>query len=397
VRSKGDSSKDRTMEQDDGFGLGIWGVTEVVDVAIWAQAADDDGAWWSLNLLALGADGHLPVVADPDAGLLAPDKRPPGTRREGTQNGAFLGEGLGAGSVWGGAQFAMDFVLVGVAQELVKQAVGADEFADLIGGQERWKAFLPVVVAALDFAFGLGCGRIEQFDAVEVEGLAQLRKGVGVVGVEEGVKVHVEGQRQSVGLEGTGQEIEMGQEGFAGVEARASVVTGGIVQNIQQRLFVGLAGQPGVGTGVVLPERAVVAGLPAFDGFGRGFVAGVRGQLVFDGPATDAGAVGLEVEPPVQFAGEGVVGGGWFGGQEFGQQGYDLLRPSRAVIAAGNTGGPNLDLTLGAGAEVLAVEFVEAGPGQSQFASRCPGREITGSMAGQKMTNQWSGQTFDEL
>jgi hypothetical protein len=166
-----------------------------------------------------------------------------------------------------------------VGQEGVEQAVGPDEFADLIGRQERWEAFLPVVMAALDFAVGLGCWGLEQFDAVEVKGLAQLSEGVGVVGVEAGVKVHIEGQRQSVGLEGAGQEIKMGQQGFAGVEACAGVVTGGIVQNIEQHLFIGLDRQPGVGAGVVLPERAVVAGLPAFDGFGRGFVAGCPGRV----------------------------------------------------------------------------------------------------------------------
>ena len=395
MRTKGDSSKDRAMEQDEGFGFGIGGVTEVIDVAIGAQAADDGGAGWSINGLALGTDGDFAVVADPDAGLLAPDIGPPGTRRNGSQDGAFIGEGFGPGGVRGGAQFAMDFVLVGMGQELVEQAVGPDEFADLIGGQERWEAFLPVVMAALDFAFGLGRGRIEQFDAVAVERLAQLGKGVGVVGVEEGVKVHIEGQRQSVGLEGAGQEIEMGQQGFAGVEACAGVVTGGIVQNLEQHLLVGLAGQPGVGAGVVLPERAVVTGLPALDGFGRGFVAGVRGQLVGDGPATDAGAVGLEVEPPVQFAGGGAVGGGRFGGQEFGEQSHDCIRPNGLVIAAGNPGRPNLGLTLGAGAEVLAVEFVAAGPGQAQFVRRFLGRELTLSMAGQQMTDQGSGQTFD--
>jgi hypothetical protein len=116
----------------------------------------------------------------------------------------------------------------------------------------------------------------------------------------------------------------MGQAGFAGVAACAGIVTGGIVQNIEQRLFVGLARQPGVGAGVGLPKRAIIAGLPAFDGFGRGFVAGVRGQLIFAGPAPDAGAIGLEVEPPMSFAGGGTVGGGRFGGQEFGEQRHDF-------------------------------------------------------------------------
>ena len=66
------------MEQDDGFGVGVWGMAEVVDVAIGAEAADDVGAGWGVNGVALGADGDFAVVADADAGLLAPDIGPPG-------------------------------------------------------------------------------------------------------------------------------------------------------------------------------------------------------------------------------------------------------------------------------------------------------------------------------
>lgn len=271
MRTKGDSSsKDRTMEEDDGFGFWIGGVAEVIDVAVRAQAADDGGAWWSINGLALGADGDFTVVADPDAGPLAPDIGPPRTRRYPTQDGAFFGEGLCSGGVRGGAEFAMDFVLVDVGQELVEQAVGAFEFADMVGGQQWGQAFLPRVVVALDFAFGLGCGRVAEGDAVEVQGGTELGEGVGVVRVEEGVEVHIQGQGQAVGFENAGQEVKMGQEGFAWVEAGAGVVTGGVVQNIEQGLFVGIAGQPGVWAGVVLPEGTQIAGLPAFDRFGGG-------------------------------------------------------------------------------------------------------------------------------
>ena len=111
------------MEQDDGFGFWIGGVAEVKDVAIRAQAADAGGAWRSINGLALGAGADFAVVADTDTGPLAPDKRPPRTRRDRTQDGAFFGEGLCSGGVRGGAEFAMDFVLVDVGQELVEQAV----------------------------------------------------------------------------------------------------------------------------------------------------------------------------------------------------------------------------------------------------------------------------------
>jgi len=64
-----------------------------------------------------------------------------------------------------------------------------------------------------------------------------------------------------------------------------------------------------VGAGVVLPEGTELAGLPAFDGLGRGLVAGVGGELVLEGPAADAGAVGFKLEAAVEFARGGAVGG----------------------------------------------------------------------------------------
>ena len=117
---------------------------------------------------------------------------------------------------------------------------------------------------------------------------------------------------QAVGLEDAGKEVEVGQEGFAWVEACAGVEARGIVEDFQEDLFVGTAGQPGMWGGVVLPERAVVACLPAFDGFAHGLVAGVGVELMRDGPTADTGAVGFEVEAAVEFAGDGAVGGGRF-------------------------------------------------------------------------------------
>lgn len=295
------------MEENEGFGLWIWGVLEVIDVTVWAETADDGGTRRGGKGMALGAGGDFAVVADADAGLLTPDKRPPRARRGGPQDGAFFGERLGLGRLGGGAQFAVDFVLVGVDQELVEQPVGAGEFADVVGGQQWREAFLPVVVAALDFAFGLGCGRIAKLDAVEVEGLTELGESIGVVGVKEGVKVHIQGQGQAVGLEDFGEEVQMGQQGFGRIEACPDIEACGVIQDVQESLFVGVARQPGMGAGVVLPEGTQIAGLPAFDGFGGGFEAGVGGELVLDGPAADAGAVGFEVEPAMEFAGTGAV------------------------------------------------------------------------------------------
>jgi hypothetical protein len=46
-------SEDGDMEQDEGFGFLVWGMAEVKDVAIGAEAADDMGAWRRVDGLAL--------------------------------------------------------------------------------------------------------------------------------------------------------------------------------------------------------------------------------------------------------------------------------------------------------------------------------------------------------
>ena len=234
--------EDRAVEQDDGFGFGIRGLAQIVDVAVGPQAAEDGGTGRGSDGVALRVDGDFAVVADAHAGLQAPDIRPPGTGGSGTEHGTVFGQGLLAGGGRGGAQFAMDFVLVDVRQQFVEQAVGAFEFPKVLSRQERRQALLPVVVAAFDFAFGLRRGCIAQGHAVEVQGLAQMGEGVGGVGEEEGVVVYVEGQRQAVGLEDARQEVQVGQEGFGGVEPRAGVVAGGIVQEVEPDLFFGAVG-----------------------------------------------------------------------------------------------------------------------------------------------------------
>ena len=390
-------SEHRAMEQDDGFCVFVRGVTEIVNVAIWAETTDDGGAGWSVNGLALGADGDFAVVPNADAGLLAPDVGPPRTVGIGAQDGSFFGAGLLLGGVGCLAEFAVDFVLVGVGQELIEQRVGPGEFDDLIGGQEGDEAFLPVVVAAFDFTFGLGRWGIEQLNAVEVERGAELGEGVGGVGVEEGVEVHIQGQRQAVGLEDAGKKIEVGQEGFAWVEACAGVAAGGVVEDVQQGLLVGAAGQPGVRAGIVLPEGAAVAGLPAFDGLGSRFVTGVGVELMFAGPAADAGAVGFEVETTRGFAGGGAVGGGRLGGEEFGEQGGDCRGPIRLVIPAGETGRPSVGAALSAGQQVVGAELVVAADAEAQFEGERVGREQAGAGLGEEMADQWRGEAMGEL
>lgn len=295
------------------------------------------------------------------------------------------------------AEFAVDFVLVGVRHELVEQLVGPDQFHDVVGGQDGDQAFLPVVMTAFDFTFGLGRWGVAELDAVKVERGPKLGEDVGVVGVEAGVEVHIQGQGQAVGLEDAGKEVEVGQEGFAEVKPCAGVEPGGVVEDFQEDLFVGTAGQPGVRGGIVLPEGTVIAGLPAFDGFGSGFVAGVGGELMGDGPAADAGAVGFEVETTMSFTGGGAVGGRWLGGEQFGDQGGDFSGPFRLVIAARQTGRPGLGVALSAGEQVVRAQLVEATEADPQFERDGFRRKDAGASLGEEMADQWSGNTVGEL
>lgn len=224
-----------------------------------------------------------------------------------------------------------------------------------------------------------------------------MGEGGGVVGVKEGVVVHVEGQRQAVGLKDAGEEVQVGQQRFRRIEARARVEAGGVVENVEEDLFVGVVGQPGVRRGVVLPERAVIAGLPAFDGFGRGLVAGIRSELVFDGPAADAGAVGFEMEAAEQFAGDGAVGARRFSREEFGGQGGNFGGPLRMMVAAGESWRPGLRVAGRTSAEILGVQFVEAITSQAQFVSGGAGADLAGAITVEEMTDEWGGQSFDEL
>lgn len=390
-------SEDWDMEQNDGLGMGIGSLTQVIDVPLRAEAADDGGAWRCDDGVPLVANGDLAVVADADAGLLAPDVGLPETLGDGADDGAVFGEGLLVGGLGCLAQFAVDFILVAVRDEWVEPKVGPEDLDDPVGGQEGDEAFLPVVVAAFDFAFGLGRGGIEQRDAVEVEGRAEWGEGVGGVGVAEGVEVHIQGQGQAVGLEDTGTEVEMSAEGFAGVKPRPGVEARGVIQDVQQHLLVGVAGQPGVGRGVVWPEGAVVAGLPAFDGLGWGFVAGVGSELMREGPAADAGPVGLEAEAAMEFAGDAVAGGGRFGGEEFGDQVGRCGGPVRVVIAAGEAGRPGFSVAVSAGQQVVSAQLVEASPADAQFEGDGFGWEEAGAGLGEEMADEGRGHTEGEL
>ena len=56
-----------------------------------------------------------------------------------------------------------------------------------------------------------------------------------------------------------------------------------------------------------------------------------------------------------------------------------------------------MDTALSASFEIVAIELVKAGVGQIQFASGLGGGKLSLPMRGQKVTDEGSGQTFDQL
>jgi hypothetical protein len=104
------------MQENHGFCVWVWGLLEEEDVTVVTEATDYFRTWWCLNGLSLGADRDFAVIADPDTGLLTPDIRPPRALGNEAQDGAFFCQGLLAGGLRRGAQFAVDFMLVGMDQ-----------------------------------------------------------------------------------------------------------------------------------------------------------------------------------------------------------------------------------------------------------------------------------------
>ena len=216
---------------------------------------DEAGAGRRVHGKAEGADGDFAVVADADAGAEAPDERPPRAGRGRTELGAVFCESLRACGVGSRAEFAVDFVGVGVEEELVEEGVGRFEGEEVVCGELGRETLLPVVVTAFDFAFGLGSGGVAQGDAVEVESFAELGEGVGSVGEEEGVVVHVECEREAVGEEDAGEEVEVREEGLGGVKACAGVVACGVIEDVEEDLLLRRSRQPCV-RGCVVLQRA---------------------------------------------------------------------------------------------------------------------------------------------
>ncbi len=357
-------------------------------VARGVMTKDEFGFGGGLDSEALGGDGDAAIVGDLDDGAFAPDERPPRTTWDGTPHGTFFFFGGVPGLLGFPLEFALEFVLVAMVAQVGDVGIGLREIGDVFAGEKGGEAVLPELVFALDFAFGLRRGGVAEGDAVEVEGFAELGEGVGDLGEEAGVEVHVEFEGQAVFEKGGGEEVVIGQEVFVLVEFGAGEEAAAIVEHVEhgEEAFAGR--EPAVRRGIELPEFADLGALPAADG-SRGFALGVgRGEVIFEGPTADLGAIHFEITEAQDFAGGEAVVGGRRGGEAFAQEHEDFGWPLRSMVAAGVAGEPKGFLMVGAGAKIIGVEFVETTAGEFEFGDRSVGVELLRAEAGQDVTDQ---------
>ncbi len=240
------------------------------DVTVGMMTADDAGVWGSVDVQALIADGDFSVAANAGFGALSKDVGPPRAFWGWSQDGAFLSECLVPGGLGGGGDFAMFFHLVMVFAQGIEQVIGRGQLVNVFGLKEWGQTFLPELVTALDFAFGLGSGSITEGDGIKAQSGGQLGVGLWGVGEEEAVIIDIETEGQTVGLEDAAEEVHVGEESFTWVKTGAEDDAAVIVEDVEQTGLPVLIGEPVVGRSIVLPELADLLSLPAPDGFALG-------------------------------------------------------------------------------------------------------------------------------
>src|SRR5882672_1341352 len=107
------------------------------------------------------------------------------------------------------------------------------QIGDLFAGKIGREPFLPELMFALDFTFGLGSGSIQEANVIELEGPAQLGQGLRGLREKDAVVIDLELQWPAVGQESSRQEIKIRQQQFPVIELRADKETAAVIEHIE--------------------------------------------------------------------------------------------------------------------------------------------------------------------
>lgn len=282
------------LEQNRGFLVCLWFVSEDGDIAVGVEAVDHTGAGRDGHPQTFVADGHATIWPDLQSGARTPDVRPPCATGCRTQDGAIFPTGFLRGRLGSAAQFAMDFLGVAMATQFGQEGVGRFRGADVFGSEQGGKPSLPVLMLAFDFAFGLGSAGVAQGDAVEVQRGSELGQRLGSLWEEKAMAIHIEFERQAMFGESGGQKVEVGQQVFGVINLSAGADAGTVIQQIEQRIVSLVTWEPTVRCGIQLPECADLEALPAPHRSGRAAWGNGVSQIVGDGPPANGGRIDLK-------------------------------------------------------------------------------------------------------
>jgi hypothetical protein len=362
-------------KQEDGFFFFIRGSCEDGLMSRRMEAEDDFGPWGVVEAKALVSDRNPSVGADLQRASEAPNIRPPRATRGWADDRPLFLFGQVPGALRGQLKFAVSFVGVAMKSQSVDVSVSIFEFGDLFAGEIRWKAFLPELVLALDFAFGLGRWSIKEANVVELQGGAQLGESFWVLSEEDAVIIDIELEWASVGQEGGGEEIQVGQEKFAVIEFRTDEEAAAIVEHVEHREVDGAERKPTVRRGIQLPEFTNLRALPAPNRSVRFFRNSRMGIAVLHGPMADLGTVEFETVEEQGFGSGEAIGARRRAVQALFEKVNDGLRPRRGVVTAGATRSPEVRLFLSASMAVIAGQGIEAAGGDVQLVGGLSGRQ----------------------
>ena len=380
------------VSEEGGPGEG-WGQRRVRDDPELAFGVEDDGDGFEER----GSDG--PAAAEELDGVVGraaalevdgPVQIAERGGRRGLEFGAIFIEGERPGLVGDEAGGAAGFVGVVPGDLLGEQGVGGGEGGAAGGAQERDEAVLKRAETAFDFALGLrvrgdavGDAEAEPLGPEPAEGQRALELRAHIVragvrrGAEKGKAIGGVGARGTVGGDGRARAEEVRPGRLARLEGTGDDFARMVVEG-EQEDGLGGSGPPVVGRGVVLPELADGAGLPAaarlWAGLGRW--RSERGQMQA-APRGDGGTRAVEVQAASEFIGEeGEIDRAAVREKLAGEVG-GVLRPGRGVIAAAGQRAEGrgiaqpavtqrvelgaLDFQAGAGGAGIAAARVEIG------------------------------------
>jgi hypothetical protein len=194
-------------------------------------------------------------------------------------------------------EFEFTMGLVGIAMEAqgVDVRVGYLDVDDALAGEIGGQALLPELVFAFDFALGLRGRSVKETNVVEAECGAELGQRVRGLSEENGVIIDIELKGSSVGQEGGGEEIKIGEKKFAVIEFGADEKAAAIVEHVEHGEVEGAAREPVVRRSIKLPEFADLRTLPAADWSRRLLSGGAVGIAILQGPVAYLSPIELEV------------------------------------------------------------------------------------------------------